>query len=51
MPNYTTLYKGDIKRRVSTPAEVRQMLATGWSKTAPKKAAPAKQQAPKTDSK
>ena len=36
----TTLYKGDVKRRVGTARERRQLLAAGWSEKAPKKAAP-----------
>lgn len=36
----TTLYKGDVKRRVGTAKERRQLLAAGWSEKAPQKAAP-----------
>lgn len=49
-PKYTTLYKGELKRRVASPAERRQLLSSGWSETAPKKAATAKP-ATKPDSK
>lgn len=53
MPNYKTLYKGDVKRRVESPAEQRQLLASGWSEKAPAKPAPkpAKPAEPKPDNK
>lgn len=42
----TTLYKGDVKRRVGTAKERRQLLAAGWSEKAPQKAAPVREAAP-----
>lgn len=52
MPKTTTLYKGDVTRRVGTQRERIQLLASGWSETKPKPAAKTESKpAAKTDSK